>query len=659
MKQTLTDRQERMNMIIKEGSYAQLGVSQQCEWTNFTFCGEKEDQCFVVLLHAGEQKPERIAVPEEYCLGSLRSIAIKNLKPDEYTYYFEINGNRVMDPYAHGIRGRQIWNDSARREVNYEVCASLVPQKAQKCKILSPETDRSDMIMYKLHVRGFTMDSGTKTAGTFKAVINRIPYLKKLGITTVELMPVYEFEEIEFLPEEKIPEYIRWEEHEKDMIKPSQRKVKAPPEVNYWGYKEGNYFAVKASYASDPENASEEYRTLIRKLHENRMECIMEMYFEDDTNHNLILDALRYWVKEYQVDGFHLLGTNLPITAIVQDQILSRTKIFYVGFDEKVCRESRKYKNLFIYKDEYMYPARRILNQFNGNMQDFMNQQRKQGEYFGFVNYITGNNGFTLADLFMYNDKHNEANGEDNQDGSVWNFSNNHGVEGPTRKRSINAIRRRKWRNSMLMLFLAQGVPLIWSGDEICNSQSGNNNAYCQDNPIGWLNWKNEKTHQRELDFLRRLIAFRKEHKILSCDKPFQFSDYKFLGSPDLSYHGENAWQQRPLEGRQSLGVMYCGAYADEKKDAEDVYTAYNFSQEEAGLALPKLPREKEWYLVIDSSDDEHPFLQEPKACDMDQLIVLPQTICVLVSRKKEETVREEQLPKEKRENRKMRRKSK
>ena len=186
------------------------------------------------------------------------------------------------------------------------------------------------------------------------------------------------------------------------------------------------------------------------------------MFFPEDIDHNLVLEALHYWVREYHVDGFHLLGGNLPMTAIVQDNMLSRTKIFYTGFDANICTIQRKYKNLYVYKEEYMYPARRVLNHFNANMREFIDQQRKQGNKYGFVNFITSNNGFTLADLFMYNDRHNEANGEDNLDGNGWNFSNNYGVEGPTKKRYINKLRKLKWRNSMAMLFLAQGVPLVW-----------------------------------------------------------------------------------------------------------------------------------------------------------------------------------------------------
>ena len=402
--------------------------------------------------------------------------------------------------------------------------------------------------------------------------------------------------------------------------------------MNYWGYEPGNYFAVKASYAADPLHASREFRMLIHRLHENGMECVMEMYFPEKVNHNLILEALRYWVREYHVDGIHLLGEHLPITAIVQDGMLSRTKIFYVDFEEKACAASRKYPNLYIYKEEYQYPIRQVLNHINGNMRDFADQQRKQGAFLGYINYIASNNGFTLADLFMYNDKHNEENGEQNLDGSSWNFSNNYGVEGPTRKRYINALRKLNWRNAVLMLMLAQGVPLLWSGDEMGNSQNGNNNAYCQDNPTGWVNWKNEKSHRRQIEFLQQVIAFRKEHTVLSNPMPFQFSDYKSLGYPDLSYHGTSAWMLEPTPDHLCLGMLYCGAYAQNEKEP-DVYVAYNFLAAATELALPKPRKGKQWVVCIDSGEEDAAFLDAPKPVSGGKIILRPQTICVLESR--------------------------
>lgn len=623
-----------MKIIIREGNYARLGAQQLADRVIFTFCGEKEDLCSVVLVHRQTGEQTAVEVPGQYCLGSLRSVAVMHLKASEYMYYFEINGRRQMDPCAHCIVGREVWNDGRRKETGYEVYAAFAEEEFDWRDDEAPEISAGEMFLYKLHVRGFTMDAGRiRHPGTFLALTNRIGYLKRLGVTTVELMPVYEFEEMPLPVRPDPPEYVRWEPKEDDIIRPGEPK-EPEGQLNYWGYGDGNYFAVKASYASDPEHAQREYKALIRRLHEHRMECVMEMYFPKDANQNMVLDALRYWVMEYHVDGFHLLGEGIPVTAIVQDKLLSRTKIFCGGFDPALLAGARRFKNLYIYKDEYLYPARRILNHLGGNMRDFIDQQRKQGSRHGYVNYIAGNNGFTLADLFMYNDRHNEANGENNQDGCAWNFSNNYGVEGPTRKRYINALRKLKWRNSVMMLMLAQGVPLLWAGDEMGNSQQGNNNAYCQDNATGWLNWKNEKTHRKEIAFLQQLVRFRRQHPIISSETPFQFSDYRALGSPDLSFHGENAWMIEPDAGRMCVGMMYSGAYSPDEACSEDVYVAYNFFSAVSGLALPRLDKGKSWYLVFDSADEESPYHEEPVLKDGPRITMSPQSICVLVSQR-------------------------
>ena len=623
-----------MNFTVKEGNYTEMGVMQLEDQVIFTFEGEKEDTCCIVLVDRKTRETYRIEVSDTFCVGSLRSVAVSGVKPTDFYYYYEINGEKIIDPYATMIAGRENWNDKERFKNNYEILCGYSERMFDWKEDKAPELSKNELMIYKLHVRGFTKDlsSMRKSGGTFAGVKNRIEYLKNLGFTAIELMPVYEFEEMEIPVQTRleVPDYVKWEPAEDDIIQPVEEKVS--DKVNYWGYGPGNYFAVKASYASKKEKAGVEFKELVYKLHQNGMECILEMFFPEYTNHNLILNVLRFWVREYHVDGFHLLGENLPITAIIQDSLLSRTKIFYTGFDESAVRTDRQYQPLYVYKEEYMYPARKLLNHMNGEVREFLNQQRKQGMNVGYVNFITSNNGFTLADLFMYNDKHNDDNGENNRDGNLWNFSNNYGVEGPTRRKYIKSLRGLKWRNAMMMLFLAQGVPMLWSGDEICNSQKGNNNAYCQDNEIGWLNWKNEKLHKSELDFLQKLIDFRKSHPIISQKEPFHFQDYRAIGVPDLSYHGENAWMAESELDNRSVGVMYSGEY--ERKGAETVYIGYNFFSARMKLALPKLSYKKKWYLIADTTIEAEPFMLEPKENESQKYVTMnPQAICILVGK--------------------------
>lgn len=593
-----------MNLTVKEGNYLALGAKVLKNQITFTFEGEKEDVCRVVLVHKTTKEKEYIEVPSDFCMGSLRSITVSGINPQEYDYLYEINGKDVLDPYATVIVGREKWNDETRKENKYKLAAGFDGVNFPWGNDKNPEVAKSDMIMYKLHVRGFTM--GLKTAGkvkgTFQAVKNKIPYLKDLGVTTVELMPIYEFEEMPIPKEVEIPDYVKWQPEAEDMIQPVvvDNEVK---KINYWGYGPGNYFAVKASYASEPAKANVELKRLVKALHENGMECVLEFFFPGDTNHNLIMDVLHYWVKEYHVDGFHIIGDSLPITSIIQDPVLSRTKIFAEDFWGQYDSR-RKYKNLYVYKEEYQYAVRQLINHYDCDIREFANQQRKQGDQYGYINFLASNNGFTLADCFMYNDKHNEANGEDNRDGNDYNLTNNFGVEGPTRKKFIQEIRRNRMRMAFAMMMFAQGVPMIMAGDEFGNTQNGNNNAYCQDNEIGWVNWSQFAKYKEDREFIKTLIKFRKEHTIITKEEPFRFNDYRTMGAPEFSYHGENAWISQLDPGRRSLGMLYYGAYAKEGQSKEDIYVGYNFYSEEVKLALPIL-KEKNWTLDGEVLEDQ------------------------------------------------------
>lgn len=627
-----------MSLLVKEGNYFALGAAVTKDQITFTFQAEKEDSCCVVLVHKETGTRESVEAPAEYCLGSLRSVTISGVKAEEYDYLYEINGKEVLDPYAKAVSGREIWKDVNRKEKEYKVYGSFTNDSFSWGSDKTLEIPKSEMIMYKLHVRGFSMGNASagKIKGTFTAVKNKIPYLKDLGITTVELMPVYEFEEmpVPVKVDMDVPDYVKWQQKSQDVIKPLVRPAEEKEEkINYWGYGPGNYFAVKASYAAEPKKASVEFKKLVKALHEKNIECVMEMFFPDDINQNLIIDVLRFWVKEYHVDGFHLLGGNIPTAAIVQDAILSRSKIFMADFGG-YHMNGRKYKNLYVYKEEYQYAARQLLNQYNCDIREFANQQKKQGEELGYVNFIATNNGFTLADLFMYSDKHNEANGENNCDGTDYNLSNNYGVEGPTRKRFINDLRRNKMRNAFMMLMFAQGVPLIWAGDEFGNSQNGNNNAYCQDNETGWVDWSGASKYKKEREFLKQLIEFRKSHSLIANENPYKFNDYRSFGTPDLSYHGENAWVSQLDPGKKSLGMLYAGAYAKKGEENSDIYIGYNFYSEEVKLALPKLAKKKKWYLKMDSTNGEETILTEELLMEEQQyVLVAPHSICMLIGK--------------------------
>lgn len=623
-----------MSETIKEGNYEKPGVHVEDGTVIFTFEGEKEDNCAILFYNEEKQLIRRVAAPAEYCMGSMRSVAVEGINPEKLLYNYEINGTVMQDVYATRIIGREKWNDTNRIEDNYATYCGYESPDFSWQGDCQPEIPRHEMVMYKLHVRGFSMNASTghRAKGTFETVRNQISYLKKLGITTIEFMPVYEFEEMTFSQKIEVPSYITWESKKNDLIQKGQMTYSE--KVNYWGYVPGSYFAVKASYGGGIK-AGAEWKSLIRELHANGMECVMEMFFDEHMNQNVILDALHFWVREYHVDGFHLLGNAVPITAIIQDARLSRTKIFYTGFDSSLLESEKGYPHLFTYNDEYLYPARKLLNHLGGDMQDFACQQRKQHKAQGFVNYIAGNNGFTLWDLFSYGEKHNEANGENNCDGNNWNFSSNCGVEGKTTKRYVCTLREKQLRNAIAILMMAQGVPLLLAGDEIGNSQNGNNNAYCQDNEVGWINWKKAEKFKWFTEYVEQMIIFRKNHPVLSMDTPMQLSDYMRVGYPDLSYHGENAWISSFYRDNQAVGMMYCGEYAQLPDGTKDdyIYVGYNFHNGSVDLALPKLPENRHWYLCMDTAEGRNAFSVEETLQVEPQISMKGQSVVILIGK--------------------------
>lgn len=593
---------------LREGNYSRFGASRLADGICFTFEGEKDSECAVRLYEKarGKDMPceyRDIPVPKEFCIGAVRSVCIAGLDADRYDYNYVIDGTVTVDPYARRIIGREKWADYSRRDVHYEVCSGFdfsgFDWEGDHC----PEIPGEDMVLYKLHVRGFTKDGGVygKNKGTFVAITEKIPYFKELGITTLELMPAYEFEEL-------IPP--KYEAHPMDFEgwapqavagyqlmqqKEYEEKEKELPGINFWGYGAGNYFAPKASYAAGS-SPSVEMKEMIRSLHAAGLECILEMSFDAQVNPNYMVEVLRYWVLEYHVDGFHLHCPQTAVSSVICDVLLRRTKIFALQFPGEAWEGTGSYPHLYVYNDDFLYEARKLINHQDANLVEYLNQQKKQHPIIGFVNYFANNNGFTLADTFSYVSKHNEANGEGGSDGNDWNYSVNCGVEGASRKKKILQQRAQLMRQAIATVVLAQGVPLIFAGDEFGNSQNGNNNAYCQDNKIGWVNWKQKEKNEDYFNWVKSLLALRKMHPCIHSRVPMHMTDYQSLGMPDLSYHNSQAWSSEIYPSMQAVGEAYSGAYANEQ---ENLYIGWNFSQSGMSLGLPKAPHGKVWQVAL------------------------------------------------------------
>ena len=568
-----------------------LGVTQEEKSAHILVQGHGEE-VFLLLYRPGEKKPcEKIPFDPKHRMGDVWSLELDRADLASFEYNFMIDGKIVADPYARILTGREKWADRKRAG------------KPVQCRVLSeafdweddanPEIPYADTILYKLHVRGFTAhaSSNVSARGTYAGIVEKIPYLKDLGITAVELMPVTEFDEV--------------------MMSSSGNGFHdAKPEptgyINYWGYGPSYLYAVKSAYASHGEMSAEsEFKTLVKELHRAGIECIPELYFTGKELPGEIVSVLRYWVEEYHVDGFHLLGfPNLLLAA--EDPFLKRTKLFAENWNEVMDRRPKKgyitpgdgpvsvaEKNLAEYNMQFMEDMRRFLKGDEGMLQAFEFRNRR--------------NGFTLMDAVSYDRKHNEKNGEENRDGSDYNYSWNCGAEGPTRKKKIVELRKQLIKNAYLLLFLSQGVPLLMAGDEFGNSQDGNNNAYCQDNAVSWLNWKLLETHMDQVEFVKRLIAFRKSHKMFHMDREPRIMDYKSCGRPDVSYHGENAWKPEFENFRRQFGILYWGAYAKKPDGTDDAnfYVLYNMHWEPHMFGLPHLPKGAKWHVICSTADPD------------------------------------------------------
>ena len=444
-----------------------------------------------------------------------------------------------------------------------------------------------------------------------------IPYLTNLAITQLELMPVYDFAEAEA------------EEPPKKHMPVKKRKMEM---LNYWGYGKACFFAPKASYSASG-NPVREMKELVRELHKNGIELILEFYFPYMTSPALVRDCVKHWVSEYHIDGVHVNAQDTPLICLSWEPLLSRTKIMSEYFPLERIYESDyqpTFRRLAEYNDDFMIKARRFLKGDEDTLWQISESMRRNPAQQAVINYIACHNGFTLADAVSYDVKHNEDNGEDNRDGTDCNHSCNYGEEGPTSKKALQSLRRRQVRNAFLILLLSQGVPAVYGGDEMGNSQRGNNNAYCQDNEISWIQWSRKKYDRQMQEFVREAIAFRGRHAAFGRRKPYVMSDYLSKGMPDLSYHGTRAWYGEFESYNRQMGILYAGEYTGDRT----LYVLYNMHMIEHEIALPTLPAGQSWYLLADTGrEGASTFLKEEEKIlleDQKMAAVPPRTIWIL-----------------------------
>ncbi len=607
---------------IKAGNPALLGVTKDGKYINFAVVVRDGKDCRLLLYRKGTAEiAAEIPFTEEMRFGDIYAMQIGLLPANEFDYNYLVDGEVIVDPYAGVICGRETWG------VHPQGIHFL--RSAVQTERFSWQGDRplmipyEDCILYVTHVRGFTMDASSKcrNPGTFAGVKEKISYLKDMGINQLELMPVYEFAEYE---QEKLSK--------KHM--PVSRSVKE--QMNYWGYGEAYYFAPKASLSATG-NPVREFKELVRELHKNGIELILEFYFPARTNLHLILDCIRYWVSEYHIDGVHVNSQGTPLGSLVFDPQLSRTKIMSEGFPLEEFYESDykpSYRRLAEYNDGFLQTARRFLRGDEDMLEQVAWRMRRNPAQQAVINYMACHNGFTLTDAVSYDVKHNEDNGEENRDGSNYNCSCNYGEEGPVSSRKIRQLREKQLRNAFLLLLLSQGVPAIYGGDEMGNSQNGNNNAWCQDNEISWIQWSRKKADRRLREFVKAAIQFRKNSRAFGRLKEYTMKDHLSKGMPDLSYHGEKAWYKEFISSSRQMGILYAGCHTG----GETCYVLYNMHTAEHKLALPILPKGERWYVTADTGREEAFYSpgEELLLDDQKTVAVPPRTIMILAGKKDE-----------------------
>lgn len=579
-----------------------LGAHREADKLRFSFASRKENCGIILYDRKTGRRLKKIAFSEQEKMGNIYCKYLEDVDASAITYQYYEGDRIVPDTRARVFVGKHIYG---KERDTKDLKAGFLSEDFDWEGDKRPHIPYEDSLCYCMHVRGFTRHPSSRVVhrGTFSGMIEKIPYLKETGITAVELQPAYEFLEIPS------------EEERRSVLPPGMVSEEDldqffPKKINYWGYKKSYYFAPKSAYAAG-EDASQEFKEMIKAFHANGMEVVMQFYFPNDVEECEIPEILRFWVLEYHVDGFHLMGEHIPVNVIARDDALADTKLWYCCFDANVVYEKEEvpdYRNLASYQDDFMYVMRRYLKGDEDMLQSVLYQMRSIPEKMGRIHYLTNYYGMTLMDLVSYDHKHNEANGEENRDGSSYNCSWNCGEEGPTRRKKIQKLRKKQIKNAISMLLLSQSTPLIFMGDEFGNSQKGNNNPYCQDNSTAWLDWGDLERNQDIYGFWKELVKIRKEHPILHPARELKIMDTISCGYPDLSYHGQNAWRAQLESYNRHVGIMYCGKYARCADGQEDAffYLAVNMHWESQKLALPRLPREMRWKFLLSTEESEN-----------------------------------------------------
>lgn len=678
---------------IRPGFFRMYGACVASNGVSFTINSHGATRCTLLLFKPQAPKPyARIPFPDSYRIGDTYSMLVFDIKPDEFEYAFSFDGpyepakgllfneeNVLLDPYSRAVTGQRKWGEKPEGGKDFEYRARVVKSSFDWGNIKQLEQPFEDLVIYETHLRGYTKDksSGVSAPGTFAGLKDKIPYLKDLGINAVELMPIFEFDEME-----------------------SARVVDGVQLYNYWGYNTVSFFAPNTSYAFNEEHNHEgdELKSLIKALKENGIEVILDVVFNHtaegnemgpcfsfkgidnnvyymltpdahyynfsgcgnvmNCNHpvvrSFIIDCLRHWAIEYRVDGFRfdlasILGrdqngapmANPPILeSLAFDPVLGKMKLIAEAWDagglyqvgsfpswNRWAEWNGRYRDdmrSFLKGDDGM--AGNAITRITGSRDLYSPESRGHKAS---VNFMTCHDGFTLYDLYSYNEKHNEKNGWNNTDGDNNGHSWNCGAEGETDDPNVNGLRRRLIKNAFAALLCSRGPAMFFAGDEFCNTQFGNNNAYCQDNIISWLDWSRLEEFKEIHDFVRHMIQFRKEHPILrKMTKP---SSCQF---PEISVHNGTPFNASTDYKTKLIGIMYAGRNEEDTED-DIVFYCMNAYWEPLVMQLPVLPNGKHWHVDTNTNAeyfDGEDFTAKTELLGVNTIRVPARTTIILVA---------------------------
>lgn len=683
---------------VSPGMFEVNGATALQSGVNFTVHTRHGKSCELLLFHRGGEEPFAVLpFPEAYRIGDVYSMIVFGLDIKEFEYAYRIDGkydpesgalfdkkNILLDPYAKAVAGQRVWGEKQIGTYRARVVQDVfdwgdMPQSAR---------EMSDLVIYELHVRGFTIhpSSGVAHRGTFSGLREKIPYLKELGVNAVELMPIFEFDE-----------------------NMNAREVNGKKLLDYWGYNTVSFFSPNTGYAASDEYNEEgtELKELIRDLHANGIEVILDVVFNHTAEGNekgpifsfkgfdnkiyymltpdgnyynfsgcgntlncnhpivrqMILECLRYWTVNYRVDGFRfdlasILGRNEDgspmnrpplLELLAYDPILSHVKLIAEAWDAGGMYQVGS------------FPASKRWAEWNGRYRDALrgylkgdnweawtaawsiagsgdmyggfegNHAKDYAGYNSCVNFLTCHDGFTMYDLYSYNYKHNESNGWNNTDGANDNRSWNCGEEGETNNPEVLKLRYRMIRNACAVLMCSRGTPMFLAGDEFGNTQFGNNNGYCQDNEISWLDWSYLEKNRELFEFFKFMIHYRLKHPIIRK----KLAD-AVCGMEPLHAHGTDASKLNIDRDARTFATSFAGYDRENGRD-DLVYIAVNTYWMDVEITLPDLHNREFWYLSVNTYGDGNGryFYQEGEEPRIDRnFIMRPRSVAVFTGRR-------------------------